>query len=47
MAPTLHTARLVLSPIGNHDHAPLHAHWNDPLIARWLWDANPVRFLIA
>ncbi|MFL6187498.1 MAG: GNAT family N-acetyltransferase, partial [Actinomycetes bacterium] len=42
MSPTLHTARLVLTPVGDHDLAPLHAHWNDPQVARWLWDANPV-----
>jgi RimJ/RimL family protein N-acetyltransferase len=42
MAPTLHTARLVLTPVGDHDLAPLHAHWNDPQVARWLWDATPV-----
>jgi ribosomal-protein-alanine N-acetyltransferase len=42
MAPTLHTARLVLTPVGDHDLVPLHAHWNDPQVARWLWDANPV-----
>ena len=42
MAPTLHTARLVLTPVGERDLAPLHAHWNDPQVARWLWDANPV-----
>jgi RimJ/RimL family protein N-acetyltransferase len=42
MAPTLHTARLVMTPVGDHDLAPLHAHWNDPQVARWLWDATPV-----
>ena len=42
MAPTLHTARLVMTPVGDHDLAPLHAHWNDPKVARWLWDATPV-----
>jgi RimJ/RimL family protein N-acetyltransferase len=42
MAPALHTARLVLTPVGGGDVAPLHAHWNDPRVARWLWDANPV-----
>jgi ribosomal-protein-alanine N-acetyltransferase len=42
MSPTLHTARLVLTPVGDDDLAPLHAHWNDPQVARWLWDANPV-----
>jgi RimJ/RimL family protein N-acetyltransferase len=42
MSPTLHTARLVLTPVGDHDLAPLHAHWNDPQVARWLWDASPV-----
>jgi RimJ/RimL family protein N-acetyltransferase len=42
MAPTVHTAHLVLTPVGDHDLAPLHAHWNDPQVGRWLWDANPV-----
>jgi [ribosomal protein S5]-alanine N-acetyltransferase len=42
MPPTIHTARLVLSPLGEGDLASLHAHWNDPRVARWLWDANPV-----
>jgi [ribosomal protein S5]-alanine N-acetyltransferase len=42
MAPTLHTARLLLTPVGEHDVARLHAHWNNPQVARWLWDANPV-----
>jgi RimJ/RimL family protein N-acetyltransferase len=42
MPPTIHTARLVLTPIEEPDLAPLHAHWNDPQVARWLWDANPV-----
>jgi ribosomal-protein-alanine N-acetyltransferase len=42
MAPTLHTARLVLTPVGDHDVAPLHVHWTTPQVARWLWDANPV-----
>jgi RimJ/RimL family protein N-acetyltransferase len=42
MAPTLHTARLVLTPVGEQDLPALHAHWNDPQVARWLWDAEPV-----
>jgi [ribosomal protein S5]-alanine N-acetyltransferase len=42
MPPTIHTARLVLTPVTERDLAPLHAHWNDPQVARWLWDANPV-----
>ena len=42
MPPTIHTARLVLSPLEEGDLASLHAHWNDPQVARWLWDANPV-----
>ena len=42
MPPTIHTARLVLTPIEERDLVPLHAHWNDPRVARWLWDANPV-----
>jgi hypothetical protein len=32
MAPTLHTARLVLTPVAERDVTPLHAHWNTP---RW------------
>jgi [ribosomal protein S5]-alanine N-acetyltransferase len=42
MAPTLHTARLLLTPVAEADLARLHAHWNDPRVARWLWDASPV-----
>jgi RimJ/RimL family protein N-acetyltransferase len=42
MPPTIHTARMVLTPVSERDLAPLHAHWNDPRVARWLWDANPV-----
>src|SRR5215212_3761296 len=42
MAPTLHTARLLLTPVGEQDLPTLHAHWNDPQVARWLWDAEPV-----
>jgi RimJ/RimL family protein N-acetyltransferase len=42
MPPTLHTARLVLTPLDEPDIAPLHAHWNDPQVARFLWDAAPV-----
>jgi hypothetical protein len=42
MAPTLHTARLLLTPVGEQDLPALHAHWNDPQVARWLWDAEPV-----
>ena len=42
MAPTLHTARLLLTPVGEPDLPALHAHWNDPQVARWLWDAEPV-----
>ena len=42
MPATLTTARLRLTPVGDHDLAPLHAHWNDPRAARHLWDANPV-----
>ncbi|HJU03443.1 MAG TPA: GNAT family protein [Actinomycetes bacterium] len=42
MAPTLHTARLLLTPVGEPDLPALHAHWNDPRVARWLWDAEPV-----
>jgi [ribosomal protein S5]-alanine N-acetyltransferase len=42
MAPTLRTARLLLTPLEPADLAPLHAHWNDPQVGRWLWDAEPV-----
>ena len=42
MAPTLHTARLLLTRVGEQDLPTLHAHWNDPQVARWLWDAEPV-----
>jgi RimJ/RimL family protein N-acetyltransferase len=42
MPPTLSTARLRLTPVQDHDLGALHAHWNDPLVARFLWDANPV-----
>ena len=42
MPPTVHTARLVLTPVDERDLGPLHAHWNTPQVARWLWDANPV-----
>jgi [ribosomal protein S5]-alanine N-acetyltransferase len=42
MPQTLVTARLVLTPLEDRDLVPLHAHWNDPQVARYLWDANPV-----
>jgi ribosomal-protein-alanine N-acetyltransferase len=42
MPPTLATARLLLTPVEDDDLAPLHAHWNDPQVGRFLWDANPV-----
>jgi [ribosomal protein S5]-alanine N-acetyltransferase len=42
MGPTLRTARLLLTPLEQDDLAPLHAHWNDPQVGRWLWDGNPV-----
>src|SRR4029450_6173124 len=42
MPPTIHTARLVLTPVSERDLAPLQAHWNDPRVARFLWDAQPV-----
>jgi ribosomal-protein-alanine N-acetyltransferase len=42
MAPTLRTARLLLTPLEPADLASLHAHWNDPEVGRWLWDGNPV-----
>jgi RimJ/RimL family protein N-acetyltransferase len=42
MPPTLSTARLLLTPVEDADLAPLHAHWNDPQVARFLWDASPV-----
>ena len=42
MSPTLRTARLLLTPITDGDLEPLTAHWNDPRVARWLWDGAPV-----
>jgi RimJ/RimL family protein N-acetyltransferase len=42
MPPTLATARLLLTPVADADLAPLHDHWNDPRVARFLWDADPV-----
>ena len=42
MAPTLHTARLLLTPVREQDLPAVHAHWNDPQVARWLWDAEPI-----
>ena len=42
MPPTLSTARLLLTPVDDNDLAPLHAQWNDPQVARFLWDAGPV-----
>jgi [ribosomal protein S5]-alanine N-acetyltransferase len=42
MPPTLSTARLLLTPVEDDDLARLHAHWNDPRVARFLWDAIPV-----
>ena len=42
MPPTLRTTRLLLSPVEDRDLPALHAHWNDPQVARFLWDANPV-----
>jgi [ribosomal protein S5]-alanine N-acetyltransferase len=42
MPPTLRTPRLLLSPLQDRDLTALHAHWNDPQVARFLWDAAPV-----
>jgi [ribosomal protein S5]-alanine N-acetyltransferase len=42
MPPTLRTARLLLAPVEDQDVAALQAHWSDPRVARFLWDANPV-----
>src|SRR5215211_5737860 len=42
MPPTIHTARLVLTPVSERDLAPLQAHWSDPRVARFHWDAQPV-----
>jgi RimJ/RimL family protein N-acetyltransferase len=42
MPPTLRTPRLVLPPLEDRDLTALHAHWNDPQVAHFLWDANPV-----
>jgi hypothetical protein len=36
MPPTLKTARLLLSALEDRDLIPLHTHWNDPQIARFL-----------
>jgi RimJ/RimL family protein N-acetyltransferase len=41
MPPTLATARLLLTPVEDADLAALHAHWNDPQVGRFLWDACP------
>lgn len=40
--PVLRTARMVLTPVTDADAAPLHAHWNHPLVRRHLWDDEPV-----
>jgi RimJ/RimL family protein N-acetyltransferase len=42
MPPILRTPRLLLAPLEDRDLGALHAHWNDPQVARFLWDANPV-----
>jgi [ribosomal protein S5]-alanine N-acetyltransferase len=42
MRPTLRTPRLLLAPLEDRDLNALHAHWNDPQVTRFLWDANPV-----
>ena len=42
MAETLATARLLLRPFVPEDADALHAQWNDPDVARWLWDGGPV-----
>lgn len=42
MRPILRTSRLLLAPLEDRDLNALHAHWNDPQVARFLWDANPV-----
>ena len=42
MRPTLRSPRLLLAPLEDRDLNALHAHWNDPQVARFLWDANPV-----
>jgi hypothetical protein len=42
MPPTLRTGRLLLLPVQDDDLPALHAHWNDPRVGRYLWDANPV-----
>ena len=44
MPPTLRTPRLLLSPLEDRDLVALHTHWNDPQVARFLWDASPVPF---
>jgi ribosomal-protein-alanine N-acetyltransferase len=42
MAETLSTARVLLVPFAPDDADALHAQWNDPDVARWLWDGEPV-----
>ena len=42
MPPILRTPRLLLAPLEDRDLGALHAHWDDPQVARFLWDANPV-----
>ena len=42
MAPTLDTARLLLTPVGERDSPPSTPTGTTPQFARWLWDAEPV-----
>lgn len=38
--PTLVTRRLRLEPLGAGDLETVHAHWSDPEVGRWLFDAR-------
>jgi RimJ/RimL family protein N-acetyltransferase len=38
----LRTEKLVLRPMAAGDAAELHRQWNDPRVARYLWDGQPV-----
>ena len=42
MPVVLRTPRLPLSPLEERDRTALHTRWNDPQVARFLWDATPV-----
>jgi RimJ/RimL family protein N-acetyltransferase len=42
MALSLHTRRLLLSPVTDADIPWLERHWNDAQVGRFLWDGQPV-----